>query len=1063
MTDWLFSLLSQEYGGLVLAIVAVLFGVIVWRLSHRWHWKAVAGTVTLAALVLATGAASHLVRHSAREAAYPPPGAMVDVGGYRLHVLAEGPTAGPTIVWLAGGHVGGLPMFQFHAALRDETRSVLIDRPGTGWSEAGPFPRTTAVEAEEVIRALEGAGEEGPYIFAGHSFGGLLAANIARRYPDLTASVVMLDATPLDIIFYGVDRSGLAGFRSLGLNLGLRHAFGFYGSLPETPPATRNSDGLVEIEDPMALRNTISATPRFGLAAYSIFDELTPEGLIPRAHETVVYDGELGAIPVYLVAPGEDPTTEPYAAMVTDSQAKADRFVAFLKHSRERYLDMSSNSKRIYAPSGTGHVFPDQEPQWLIDTMREIVAETEQDWQYRQLTTLWPGPFGGVPPVDIATPESVESAYLRALEEKRAQVETVANNTQPASFTNTYLALEDSGLALGRVQALLSIFSATVDDPAYKALHGKLAPLHAALEDEIVQNEKLFMRLDTVYQQLPELDLDAQDARLVSVVHDKFVRGGAALDTQDKLRLKQINTRLAELRSQFVQNTVADEASLVVSVNSEAELSGMPESQIAAAKAAAVKQGYPERWSIPIKRPSVWPVLTNADNRELRQQVWQDWATRGGNTGANDNRPIVNEILALRGEKAQLMGYPSFAHYQTSARMAGSPEAAMTMMTRTWNALREPTAQETRELMAIAAQDGVSELEPWDRLYYAEKLRVSKFDFDAESIKPYFSLDNVIRAMTWAAAETYQMEFEEIEDIPAVSPDIRVFKVSREGSTLGLIYMDLLAREGKQPASWASQYRSHETFRGKQLPLVVLHSAAQKSPDGGPVLVPWERANVIFHEFGHTLHTLSYQGTYPSLNSLAAPWDFIEVPSLLNERWLADRSVLQKFMTHYETGESMPESMMDRLEQVNQYNRVFSVNFNFLASALVDMRLHLLADGREINAVEVEKQVIEELAMPPSIDLTLYVPHAFHTFSKEYAAALYTYLWSDAIAADAAEAFLQTPDGLFDQETALLWRKHILEAGNTLPIDEAYRHFRGNDPDPDALLRRFDLLLEEEQ
>lgn len=1061
MTDWVFTLLSREFGGLLLSLALLLLAVLAWRIASRWYWKLGFGLLAVAGLVLSVGAASHLLRYSLRADAYPPPGHMVDIGGYRVHVLAEGPVGGPAIVWLPGGHVGGLPMFQFHEVLRGEFRSILLDRPGTGWSDPGPFPRTTEAEAHEVMTALEAAGESGPFVFAGHSFGGLLAANIARRYPEQTAAVAMLDATPLDVVFYGIDRQGLSGIQRMGMYEGLRRAFGFYGALPEAKAPTVNAEGLVEITDPMALRTAITATPRFGLAASSIFEELTPQRLIPRAFDTVVYDGELGSIPVYLIAPGEDPTTVPYAHSVTDDPARAERFVAFLKRSRERYLAMSDNSRRIYAPLGTGHVFPDQEPAWLIETMREVVTEAAADWQYRQLTTLWPGPHGGVPPVDIATPASVEAAYRRALGEKRVQVDAISANTMPPSFNNTVLALEASGEALARIEALLMIFATTVDDPDYRALAGEMAPLAAALEDHIVQDTRLFQRIEAVYAQRSDLKLDPADARLLEVVRRQFVHDGAALEPDEKQQLSAINAELAALRTRFVQNTVADEGALVVWVNDASDLAGLPAQQVTAARAAATARERPGAFAIPIKRPSVWPVFTHADSRVLRESVWREWVNRGANPGEHDNRPVANQILKLRGEKAALLGFPSFAHYQTSARMAGTPEAALEMIDRVWSALEAPTAEETAELAALAAADGILTLEPWDRLYYAEKLRAKKFAFDSEALRPYLSIDNVVDGMIWAAGEVLGMTFAELEDIPVVSPDIRVFEVRRDGEILGVIYMDLFAREGKQPASWASQYRSHENFRGERLPVVALHSATQRPADG-PVLVPWERANVIFHEFGHTLHTLSYAGRYPSLNSLAVPWDFIEVPSLLNERWFGERGLLKRFMTHYETGEPMPDELLDRLERVNRHNRVFSVTYNYLASAAVDMCLHLAADGGDVDAVALESQVIEDLGLPRSLDLTLYVPHAFHTFSKQYAAGMYTYLWSDAIAADAAEAFLEAPGGLYDAGVVARWREHILDAGNTAPIDDAYRAFRGRNPDPEALLRRFDLMPAEE-
>lgn len=383
----------------------------------------------------------------------------------------------------------------------------------------------------------------------------------------------------------------------------------------------------------------------------------------------------------------------------------------------------------------------------------------------------------------------------------------------------------------------------------------------------------------------------------------------------------------------------------------------------------------------------------------------------------------------------------------------------MQLMTTSWNLLLEPTRKEIAAMQAIADADGADfVLQPWDRLYYAEKLRQQKFNLDADAVKPYLELSNVIDGMFWAAQRTFGFAFRELEDVPVISPDIRVFEVSRNGERIGALWLDLFQRPGKGPSSWSAQYRSAENFRGRVLPLVVLHSSVPQPAAGDPVLVPWERANVIFHEFGHTLQTLSNRAAFPSLGSLAVPWDFIEVPSLLNERWLLDRDVLTRFARHYQTGKPMPADLIDRIERAAQHDRVFSASLNYLGSAIVDMRLHLLADGREIDAVAEEKRILEELQLPQAVDLTLYIPHAFHTFTEEYAAGLYTYLWSDVIAADIAESFLAAPGGLYDQAVAERYMSIILAPANTVHAAQAFREFKGRDPDPGALMRRFGLV-----
>lgn len=677
---------------------------------------------------------------------------------------------------------------------------------------------------------------------------------------------------------------------------------------------------------------------------------------------------------------------------------------------------------------------------------------------YAVLTTAWPGPYGGLPPVDNATPATLEAAYRRAIDDKRAEIKAIIENPDAPTFTNTVLALETSGEALARIQPLFAIFQTTSTTPEIAEAAARLAPLVPQLDDDIAHNADLFRRVRTVHEGLPGSAPDAEARRLVAVIYEKMRRRGADLQADEKTRLSNINARLAELQTQFAKNANADEGRLVVIVEEENLLAGLSDELRAEARAAAEERNRPGVWAFPINRPSVWPVLTNASDRGLREEIWRAWTTRGGNDGEFDNAPVMTEILKLRGEKAKLLGYPTYAHYQTAGRMAGTPEVALEMMMRTWDLLMGPTVTEIAEMQALADAEGAQfTLQPWDRLYYAEKLKQQKFSFDSAEILPYLHLDNIVRAMLWAASETYGFSFKEIEGVPVVSDDIKVYEVSRGREVIGILYSDLYQRDGKGPASWASQYRSHEDFRGRELPLVALHSAAPKPLDGKPPLVPWERANVIFHEFGHTLHTLANGAAYPSLGSLAMPWDFIEVPSLLNEQWLQSDEVMDKFIRHHETGVAIPPELREKLRASLKNERVFSLTLNYLATAIVDMRLHLFADGREIDAEAVEAMVLEELGAPDAIDPILHVQHAFHTFTEQYSAGVYTYLWSDVIAADIGEAFHESRGGLYDRNVAKRYYREILAKGFREPTEIAFRNFRGRDPDPNALMRRFDL------
>jgi len=680
------------------------------------------------------------------------------------------------------------------------------------------------------------------------------------------------------------------------------------------------------------------------------------------------------------------------------------------------------------------------------------------------LTTGWPGPYGGLPPVDKASPTAIETAFTKALALKRSEINAIATNGAPANFDNTIVALDASGAALSRVMGLLQELLSSASSDDLRAVSARVLPLSAALEDEIAFNDLLYARVDAVFKGLPSSAPNDEARRLVVVIHDDLVRRGASLDAAHRAQLKTINARLATLMADFAQHTSREEESLVIYVDDVAELRGLPDDRIAAAKTAATARGKPEKWAIPMQRPAVWPILTRAESRSLRERVFRLWDSRGNNRGDFDNAPVMAEILKLRGERARIFGYPTYAHYATAPRMAGTPDVAWAMLERAWKLLLPVTREEIANLQRIAdAENSGIVIEPWDKLYYAEKYRQLEFGLDSDAVRPYLALQNVLDGMMWAAGETYGLSFRELTDVPVVAPEVRAYEVSRGKDTLGVLYIDVYQRKGKGPASWTAEYREAERGPAAILPIVTLHSNVVRSSDGSPPLLSWEVANVLFHEFGHALHMLSNGAHYQALGSIHVPWDFVEVPSLLNERWLLDRAVLTRFARHYQTGEPMPEALIEKVERSLRHDRVFSVNLEFLATAMVDLRLHLLADGREIDAVEEEKKLLTDLGMPPAVTPVLRVSNAFHTFTEAYGAGVYTYLWSDAIAADIAEAFLSSPGGLYSPTVAERYRRTILEAGNTRPMREAFRDFRGHDPDPDALFRRFGLLAEPTQ
>jgi peptidyl-dipeptidase Dcp len=674
----------------------------------------------------------------------------------------------------------------------------------------------------------------------------------------------------------------------------------------------------------------------------------------------------------------------------------------------------------------------------------------------------WTGPAGGVPPWDKVTPTALESAYLRALELKREAIAALASSPEAPTFANTIEALEGAGRELTRLQTLYNTYSQTMAVGEMRAVVQRLAPLAARLDDEISHNQRLFGRIEALHYRRDHLALSDEQRRLLEVTFERALRRGATLDAGSRARLTAINARCAELFAHFMRNLQADEQQ-VTWIESEDELAGLVEASRQQLKHAAIELGRPNAWAVRNMRAVIWPVLTQSEKRSLRERVWRMWTARGDHAGEHDNKPIVAEVLTLRGEKARLLGYPSFAHYATADRMARTPEAALEMLEKTWTAVLEATRNQLAAYRRIAQEEGAGfDLAPWDRLHYAEKYRRKTLGFDTEALRPYLSVDAVLNALFWSAERLHGLTFHEISDeVPRLDPTVRVYEVRRGAETTGALYLDLFARKGKGHGSYQSQWRSAESFCAPVLPISCIVSNLPRPVSAEPALLSWEYANVLFHEFGHALHILENRAAYPSLGSLQVAWDFIELPSLLNERWLADRELLGRFARHYRTGKPIPSKLLDALEASLKYDRIFSVNLDYLGCAIVDLKLHLLADGRPASAFEVvglEESILEELDRPAAWDLIMRIPHCFHAMTDQYAAGLYVYLWADVMAADAAEACLSSPGGLYDSATARRWHETILSAGARVPAWEAFRAFRGRDPDPTALLRRFGLM-----
>ncbi len=664
----------------------------------------------------------------------------------------------------------------------------------------------------------------------------------------------------------------------------------------------------------------------------------------------------------------------------------------------------------------------------------------------------WAGPRGGAPRFEGVTADHFEPAFEAAMAAYRAEIAAIAGNPEPPTFENTLEAMEKAGAEYRRAGALMGIYTSTLNDAAMQAVQRKLAPIQAGFRDEIFHNRALFDRIDAVWKTRETSGLNAEQQRLVDVTHDRYTRQGANLDAGPKMRLAEINQRLAALYTSFSQNILADEEGQVLWLDSEADLAGLPPQMIAAAKALAEKRGEPGKWAIANTRSSMDPFLTLSTRRDLREKALKLWAARGDMGGEHDNNAIITEILKLRVEKAKLLGFPTFAHWIADGQMAKTPDAAMDLLRTVWTPAVAKAREEIADLEAVAAAEGSNEpIEAWDYRHYSEKVRKARFDLSDDEVKPYMQLTKLREGMFWAAGQLFGLAFNPAPDIAVYHPDVDVFEVTRDGKRVGLWYFDLYARAGKKSGAWMSAYRSQQKLEGVT-PIVSNNSNFIPAGPGEPVLISWTDAVTLFHEFGHGLHGLTSNVTYPSLAGTAVLRDFVELPSQLYERWLPTPELLSRFAVHHETGEPMPKALTDKILRAQTFREGFNT-VEYLSCAILDLEAHLGAD-ENLDARDFERDALAKLGMPKEIILRHRLPHFSHVFSGEgYSAGYYNYIWADALTADAAEAFAEAPGGYYDHDLAKKLLDEVLSVGNTLDPGDAYRNFRGRDHSLGPLLR----------
>jgi peptidyl-dipeptidase Dcp len=664
------------------------------------------------------------------------------------------------------------------------------------------------------------------------------------------------------------------------------------------------------------------------------------------------------------------------------------------------------------------------------------------------------------PPFDEIAPEHFIPAFEQAFADHAAEITAISHDPAIPDFDNTITALERSGKLLAKVSAVFYDLVSAHSNPAILEIDKEISLRMARHWNPIMMNAVLFGRIALLHDNRASLNLTTEQMRLLERLYTRFRRAGAGLTDEAKQRMAEINERLAQLGTTFSHHVLGDEQDWFMEL-SEDDYAGLSDTFIAVAKAAAEERGMPGKAIVTLSRSSVEPFLKSAEKRELREKVFKAFSARGDNGNDNDNNAIITEILALREEAAKIMGFANYATYRLEDSMAKTPEAVRSLLERVWKPARERALADRDELQALITEEGGNfALAPWDWRYYAEKLRQAKANFDDAAIKPYLVLDHMIEAAFDCATRLFGITFTERHDVPAWHPDVRVWEVrDRDGKHKALFYGDYFARTSKRSGAWMTSLRDQQKLDGEVAPLVINVCNFAKGADGQPSLLSPDDARTLFHEFGHGLHGMLSNVTYPSLSGTSVFTDFVELPSQLYEHWQERPEVLQKFARHYRTGEPLPDDLLQRFLAARKFNQSFAT-IEFVSSALIDLEFHSQPTEASRDVRAFERAEMEKIGMPAEIVLRHRPQQFAHIFSGDhYAAGYYSYMWSEVMDADAFGAFEEVGD-IFDPAVAKRLHDDIYSSGGSVDPEAAYVAFRGREPEPDALLRRRGLLEE---
>jgi len=671
----------------------------------------------------------------------------------------------------------------------------------------------------------------------------------------------------------------------------------------------------------------------------------------------------------------------------------------------------------------------------------------------------------GVPPFDKIKAEHFLPAYEEGMKRHNAEIDSIVNNEEVPTFENTIVAFDESGRMLDRVSATLSIMTGTMSDSVYQSIEKEITPMRTEHYDNINFNEKLFDRIKVVHDDTTRTDLTTEQKMLLNKIYKSFVRSGILLDGSKQARLREINKELSNASLSFNQNLLKETDNYQLVIDNKEDLAGLPDDVIAAAAKTAKDKGQEGKWIFGLSKPSWEPFLQYADNRDLREKLYKAMYMRGDNGNEFDNKENIKKIVGLRLEKANLLGYKSHADYVLEETMAKTPENVMGLLNNIWKYALPQAKKELADLQAIAKKEGMNDkLESWDWWYYAEKVRKEKYALDEEALKPYFQADSVRKGVFAVANNLYGINFKQLPDVPVWQENVKAYEVTdADGSLIGIIYFDDFARQGKRPGAWMSSFRKQEVFKGDFVHPLIYNVGNYNPPtDGKPALLTLDQVETMFHEFGHGLHGLLSKCTYNGVSGTAVVRDFVELPSQIMEHWAFEPEVLKMYAKHYETGETIPNELIQKIENAGYFNQGFRTT-ELVAAAILDMKWYTLTSspnfepkqGEGLKQLDVDKfeaDAMKEIGLISEIIPRYRSTYFQHIFSGGYSSGYYSYLWSEVLDSDAYQAFVEKGN-IFDQETAKSFRENILSKGGSDEPMVLYKKFRGAEPNPTYLLK----------